>query len=90
MIRTWVSSVLLVVLLAAASASLVFADPRHGLAMHGEPALPADFRHLPYVNPDAPQGGLLRQAITGSFDSVNPLSSRVRRLPVSLSMFSKA
>jgi peptide/nickel transport system substrate-binding protein len=48
------------------------AEPRHGIAMHGEPALPADFKHLPYVNPDAPQGGQLRQAITGSFDSVNP------------------
>ena len=49
-----------------------FAAPEHGIAMHGEPALPADFKHLPYANPDAPQGGQLRQAITGSFDSVNP------------------
>ncbi|MGL4593090.1 MAG: extracellular solute-binding protein [Aestuariivirga sp.] len=48
------------------------AEPRHGIAMHGEPALPPDFKNLPYVNPDAPQGGQLRQAITGSFDSVNP------------------
>jgi peptide/nickel transport system substrate-binding protein len=40
--------------------------------MHGEPALPADFEHLPYVNPDAPQGGALRMAITGSFDSLSP------------------
>ena len=48
------------------------AEPRHGVAMLGEPALPADFKHLPYANPDAPQGGDLRQAITGSFDSVNP------------------
>ena len=48
------------------------AEPKHGIAMHGEPALPADFKHLPHVNPDAPQGGQLRQAITGSFDSVNP------------------
>ena len=43
-----------------------------GIAMLGEPALPADFKNLPYTNPDAPQGGELRQAITGSFDSVNP------------------
>ena len=34
--------------------------------------LPADFKHLPYVNPDAPQGGALRMAITGSFDSLSP------------------
>ncbi|MBC8037673.1 MAG: ABC transporter substrate-binding protein, partial [Rhizobiales bacterium] len=49
-----------------------FAAPSHGIAMQGEPALPSDFQSLPYVNPDAPQGGRLRQAITGSFDSVNP------------------
>ncbi len=49
-----------------------FAAPRHGIAMQGEPALPPDFKSLPYVNPDAPQGGQLRQAMTGSFDSVNP------------------
>ena len=50
----------------------VVAEPRHGIAMHGEPALAADFQHLPYTNPDAPQGGELRQAVSGSFDSVNP------------------
>lgn len=49
-----------------------YATPQHGIAMHGEPALPADFEHLPYVNPDAPQGGALRMAITGSFDSLSP------------------
>lgn len=48
------------------------AEPSHGIAMHGEPALPVDFKHLPYANPDAPKGGQLRQAVTGSFDSVNP------------------
>jgi peptide/nickel transport system substrate-binding protein len=52
--------------------SLAQAEPKPGIAMLGEPALPADFRNLPYANPDAPQGGLFRQAITGSFDSVNP------------------
>ena len=50
----------------------VAAEPTQGIAMHGEPALPADFAHLPYANPDAPQGGTLRQAVTGSFDSLNP------------------
>ncbi len=48
------------------------AEPKHGIAMHGEPALPAGFPHLPYANPDAPQGGILRQAVTGTFDSLNP------------------
>ena len=57
------------------------AIPVHGIAMHGEPALPPDFDHLPYVNPDAPKGGVLREAITGSFDSMNPFI--VRGLPPS-------
>jgi hypothetical protein len=32
-------------------------EGRHALAMHGEPALPEDFSHLPYVDPAAPKGG---------------------------------
>ena len=40
--------------------------------MHGEPALAADFRHLPYADPNAPKGGVLKLATTGSFDSTNP------------------
>ena len=53
-------------------AATAYATPQHGIAMHGEPALAPDFKRLPYVNPDAPQGGSLRQAITGSFDSLSP------------------
>ena len=41
--------------------------------MHGAPALPADFTHMPYANPDAPKGGRLVQGILGTFDSLNPL-----------------
>ena len=33
------------------------AEPAHGIAMIGDPALPADFSNLPYVNPAAPKGG---------------------------------
>lgn len=47
--------------------------PRHGIAMHGEPALPAGFAHLPYANPDAPRAGRITLALQGSFDSLNPL-----------------
>jgi peptide/nickel transport system substrate-binding protein len=49
-----------------------FAEPTHGIAMHGAPALAADFSHLPYVNPCAPKGGVLRLSRSGSFDSLNP------------------
>ncbi|PWG18047.1 ABC transporter substrate-binding protein [Salibaculum griseiflavum] len=40
--------------------------------MYGDPDLPPDFDHLPYANPDAPRGGQLVTANTGSFDSLNP------------------
>ena len=48
------------------------AEPQHGMAMYGEPALPPDFDHLPYANPEAPTGGRLVMGETGSFDSLNP------------------
>jgi peptide/nickel transport system substrate-binding protein len=52
------------------------AGDNYAIAMHGAPALPADFTHMPYVNPDAPKGGRLVQGILGTFDSLNPLIVR--------------
>src|SRR6476659_4652748 len=48
----------------------------HAIAMHGAPALPADFTHMPYANPAAPKGGRLVWGILGTFDSLNPLIVR--------------
>src|SRR5579872_7615206 len=48
------------------------AQPMHGIAMIGEPALPQGFDHLPYVNPDAPKGGRITYGVVGTFDSLNP------------------
>ena len=44
----------------------------HGISTFGDLALPADFPHLPYVNPDAPKGGEISEWSPGSFDSFNP------------------
>ncbi|MDW6023035.1 extracellular solute-binding protein [Mesorhizobium sp. BAC0120] len=44
----------------------------HAIAMHGEPALPADFDHFPYADPNAPKGGRIDYAWVGTFDSLNP------------------
>ena len=49
------------------------APERHGIAMHGEPALPPGFAHLPYANPQAPKGGRIAIGLHGTFDSLNPL-----------------
>jgi len=40
--------------------------------MIGMPALPADFEHMPYVNPEAPKGGKMTYGVVGTFDSMNP------------------
>ncbi|MDI1262635.1 MAG: hypothetical protein PS018_05195, partial [bacterium] len=45
----------------------------YAIAMHGAPALPAGFAHMPYANPDAPTGGRLVWGFLGTFDSLNPL-----------------
>jgi peptide/nickel transport system substrate-binding protein len=63
---------------ASVAATLVFmagsalAEPKHGIAMYGEPALPPDFVSLPYANPDAPKGGTIVFGESGGYDSLNP------------------
>lgn len=56
------------------------ATESHAIAMHGAPAIPADFTHLPYFNPDAPKGSRLVAGFLGTFDSLNPMI--VRGVPV--------
>jgi peptide/nickel transport system substrate-binding protein len=50
------------------------AEPTHGLAMHGAPALAPDFDHFPYADPGAKKGGRLSVGIPGTFDSLNPFN----------------
>ncbi|WP_081952719.1 extracellular solute-binding protein [Rhizobium sp. YS-1r] len=48
------------------------AEPLHGIAMHGSPALPPDYKHFSYVNPDVKKGGKVAYGVVGTFDSLNP------------------
>jgi microcin C transport system substrate-binding protein len=43
----------------------------HAMSLLGEPALPVDFTHFPWVNPDAPKGGEIALTALGSYDSFN-------------------
>ncbi|MER8972468.1 extracellular solute-binding protein [Mesorhizobium sp. M0800] len=54
-------------------------EPVHALAMQGEPALPADYDHFNYVNPDAPKGGSITYCVVGSFYNINPFILRSLR-----------
>ncbi len=56
----------------SAATGFATAEPQHGIAMYGDPALPPDFVSLPYANPDAPKGGSIRFGEGGGFDSLNP------------------
>jgi microcin C transport system substrate-binding protein len=60
----------------------------HGVSIFGDLALPADFDHLPYVNPEAPKGGEMSQSIPNSmgFDNYNPYTFRGRAAALSTVM----
>ncbi|KAF2989646.1 extracellular solute-binding protein [Methylocystis sp. MJC1] len=58
----------------AAIGPLAADEPTHGLATHGAPALPPDFDHFPYADPQAKKGGKLRVGLAGTFDSLNPFN----------------
>ncbi|MDE2006682.1 MAG: ABC transporter substrate-binding protein [Rhodospirillales bacterium] len=47
-----------------------------GITVLGTPKLPAGFPYFPYVNPQAPKGGTITLAATGSYDSFNPFILR--------------
>ena len=50
----------------------------HGISTFGDLKYPADFKHLVYVNPDAPKGGEISVAALGGFDSMNPYTVKGR------------
>ena len=73
--------------LALAGAAYAEDAETHGLSSFGDLALPPDFPHFSYVNPDAPKGGKLVLQITGTtgnqnfetFDTLNIFSKKGRR-----------
>ena len=71
---------LALLVLSASLAGPVRADdalsPQYALAMTGTPKFPDGVTHFDYVNADAPKGGTLKLAATGSFDSLNPFIVR--------------
>ncbi len=72
------SGLVLGVAAAAGLPSTAFAESHenitisHAVANFGTPKYAADFKHLDYVNPDAPKGGEFSTWSQGNFDSFNP------------------
>ena len=44
----------------------------HALTLLESPKYPRGFKHLNYVNPQAPKGGVFSMIVSGGFDSFNP------------------
>lgn len=59
----------------------------HGISTFGELKYPADYPHLDYVNPDAPKGGEISVWAFGSFDSMNPYTTKGRAAGLSSVFF---
>ena len=56
--------------------TLAGADPQFGISMLGEPHYQSGFTHFDYAEPGAAKGGKLRQAVLGTFDTLNPFVIR--------------
>lgn len=76
MIRAIYQTVFYVSLVAGLICGSASAEPRPGIAMHGEPALNSNFQALPYANPDAPKGGRIVFGVQGTFDTLNTFAVR--------------
>jgi len=72
-IKTWF--ILLIVLLVMQSVSMVFATEiyeRKSISMHGEPSLSPGFDSYQHADINPMQGGTLKLASLGTYDSMNP------------------
>ena len=71
---------LLSLILLLAFAAQLFAQENitksHGYSRFGDLKYPADFKHLEYVNPNAPKGGEFSSWALGSFDNIHRYTSK--------------
>jgi microcin C transport system substrate-binding protein len=51
---------------------------KHALSLFGDTKYPEGFKHFDYVNPNAPQGGTVRQFAFGTFDNFNTVVAGVK------------
>jgi microcin C transport system substrate-binding protein len=65
------------------------ADPewQHAAALNGTPKYGPDVAHFDYVNPQAPQGGTVRLAASGGFDTFNILAQKGNIAPGILNIY---
>ncbi len=59
----------------------------HGYSYFGNLSYPPDYPHFNYVNPDAPKGGEISIALSGTFDSMNPYTRKGRSSALATVMY---
>ncbi|MDN5787529.1 extracellular solute-binding protein, partial [Pseudorhodobacter sp.] len=84
---TWGGATLLLLAASTLAARAEHVITAHGISTFGELKYPADFKHLDYVNPDAPKGGEISEWTSGGFDSMNPYSIKGRAAALSSSPY---
>lgn len=71
-VRSVVRTLIVISTFCALHPASAMAAPSHCLALYDSCKYGADFKHFDYANPDAPKGGLVKLAETGTFDNLNP------------------
>jgi microcin C transport system substrate-binding protein len=72
-----IGALAIAVLASSVADSAAFAQPGkplHAIAIHGEPKYGPDFKHLDYVNPEAPRGGQVTLGSPGQFRTYDSLN----------------
>jgi microcin C transport system substrate-binding protein len=67
--------------------TVAHAVPQQCLALYGECKYKPRFTHFEYVNPNAPIGGAVKLAETGTFDSLNPFILKGVKAPAIAGLF---
>lgn len=67
--------------------STALAAPSHCLSLYGECKYKEDFKNFEYVNPDAPKGGAVKLAETGTFDNLNTFILKGVKAPAITGIF---
>lgn len=57
---------------------LMAAEWQHGLSHFGDLKYKPGFKHFDYVNPNAPKGGHLKEAVIGAFNNLHPYIDKGR------------
>lgn len=83
--RQWIGGLTLALFMLMAATMRLAAAPEGWIVSHGISTFPggelkyaADFKHLDYVNPNAPKGGEMSIWAFGSYDSMNPYTIKGR------------